>query len=202
MSTVNERAIAEELRRMAAGARPAPDPHTLVAGATRRRRRRSWTLAGAALAAACTAGALVLVPLPGGRETVASLVPTLPPNSPEQLRAVRDCMPEGGPSVNTNPKWRDPAHGTAADFRVLAEARDTYGRTALVGSTKGFVLCTPSKQTPDPPVFTYWGHEAPGNLRGFPGDLAVDVYEAKYSSAEKENYFRVVAGRVSPGSSG
>ncbi|MEV4061614.1 hypothetical protein [Nonomuraea dietziae] len=123
----------------------------------------------------------------------------LPHNTPEQLQAVSDCMPVGGPSVNTNPNWRDPAHGTVADFRMLAEYRDKNGSTALVGSAKGFVLCTPSKETPDPPVFTYWGNKAPGNLAGFSGKLSVDVYAVHYWSGQgksHDNYVRVVAGRV------
>lgn len=203
MTTVNERTIAEELRRMAGEARPV-NATAYAARATARsarRRRLSWSLAATA---ALTAGLGFVVPLNGPQMTAKVAEPPvreLPPNTPEQLKLVRDCMPAGGPSVNVNPNWRDPAHGTVADFRVLAEYRDKNGVTALVGSAKGFVLCTPSKDTPDPPVFTYWGNKAPGNPAGFPGKLSVDVYEVTYWSgkgASYDNYANVVAGRVAP----
>ncbi|TMS00719.1 hypothetical protein [Nonomuraea basaltis] len=202
MTTVNERTIAEELRRMADEARPV-DARAYAARATARpahRRHLSWTLAAAAL----VAGIAVAIPLNGDQMTARVAGPPpreLPRNTPEQLKAVRDCMPAGGPSVNTNPNWRDPAHGTVTDFRVLAEYRDKNGFTALVGSTKGFVLCTPSKETPDPPVFTYWGNKAPGNLVGFSGKLSVDIYAVHYWSGQgksHDNYVNVIAGRVAP----
>ncbi|RVX44278.1 hypothetical protein EDD27_7008 [Nonomuraea polychroma] len=202
MTTVNEHTIAEELRRMAGEARPV-DPHSYAARATARssqRRRLSWTLAAAC--AVLVAG--VVVSSLGGEPMTAKVAtppaPELPPNTPRQLQAVRACMPAGGPSVNVNPDWRDPAHGTVADFRVLAEHRDKNGYTALVGSTKGFVLCTPSAETPDPPVFTYWGNKAPGNLASATDPLIVDRYTVQYWWApdpkSQDNYVRVVAGRV------
>jgi hypothetical protein len=166
------------------------------------RRRLSWSLAAAA---ALAAGLAVAIPLEGTLTTARVAgppTPELPDNTPRQLQFVRLCMPAGGPSVNVNPDWRDPAHGTAADFRVLAEYKDANGSTALVGSVKGFVLCTPSEESPEPPVFTYWGNKAPGNLAGFPGELSVDVYEAHYWYGAKpphDNYVRVVAGRVASG---
>ncbi|MGP3956099.1 hypothetical protein ACTWPT_08900 [Nonomuraea sp. 3N208] len=204
MTTVNEHTIAEELRRMAGEARPV-DPHAYAARATTRssnRRRLSWTLAAAATA--LVAGA-VFVTLDGEQMTAKVANPPthqLPANTPRQIQAVRVCMPAGGPSVNVNPYWRDPAHGTSADFRVLAEYRDKNGYTALVGSTKGFVLCTPSAETPDPPVFTYWGNRAPGNLASATDPLIVDRYAVQYWWApdpkHQDNYALVVAGRVGP----
>ncbi|MBN6051832.1 hypothetical protein JYK22_07780 [Nonomuraea sp. RK-328] len=203
MTTVNEHTIAEELRRMAGEARPV-DAHAhavRAASLTALRRRAPWLLAAAA---ALVAGAVTVASLGTDQMTARVADPPargLPDNTPEQLRLVRACMPAGGPSVNTNPNWRDPAHGTVADFRVLAEYRDKNGSSALVGSLKGFTVCTPSDETPEPPVFTYWGNKAPGNLTGFPGLLSVDIYTVSYWSgkAPHDNYALVVAGRIGPG---
>ncbi|MEV0202285.1 hypothetical protein [Nonomuraea sp. NPDC050691] len=206
MTTVNEHTIAEELRRMAGEARPV-DAHALAvraASRTARRRRAPWLLAAAA---ALVAGAVTVSSF--GTDQMTARVagpsaPRLPDNTPEQLRLVRACMPAGGPSVNVNPDWRDPAHGTAADFRVLAEYRDENGSSALVGSTKGFVVCTAvgEKELREPPVFTYWGNKAPGSLTGFPGGLSVDVYTNHYRYSKvspHDTYVLLVAGRVAPG---
>lgn len=203
MTTVNERTIAEELRRMAGEALPV-NASAYAARATARsaRRRLSWSLAAIATLAA---GLGFVFPLDGAQMTARVAEPPareLPPNTPEQLGLVHVCMPAGGPSVNVNPNWRDPAHGTVQDFRVLAEYRDKNGFSALLGSAKGFVLCTPTAQSPEPPVFTYWGNKAPGDLTGFPGKLSVDRYAVQYwyrkNPPPGDNYVRVVAGRVAP----
>ncbi|WP_101786650.1 hypothetical protein [Nonomuraea indica] len=204
MTTVNERTLAEELRRMAGEALPV-NASAYAARATARsarRRRLSWSLP----AIATLAVGLGFVFALDGTQTTAKVAEApardLPPNTPEQLRLVHDCMPAGGPSVNVNPDWRDPAHGTVRDFRVLAEYRDKNGSSALLGSAKGFVLCTPTKESPEPPVFTYWGNKAPGDLTGFPGKLSVDVYSVHYwyrkNPPPRDNYVRIVAGRVAP----
>ncbi|WP_226900342.1 SigE family RNA polymerase sigma factor [Nonomuraea phyllanthi] len=73
-------------------------------------------------------------------------------------------------------------------------------RGTLVGSAKGFVLCAPTKELPEPPVFTYWGNKVPGDVAGFPGKLSVDIYTTHYWYRENppphDNYVRIVAGRV------
>ncbi|MCK2218332.1 hypothetical protein MF672_031745 [Actinomadura sp. ATCC 31491] len=204
MTTVNERTIAEELRRMAGEAVPVnAAAYAARAAARSARRRLSWSLAALATLVAGLGFVLPLDEASTTAKVAAPPAPGLPANTAGQLRLVRDCMPAGGPSVNVNPDWRDPAHGTVRDFRVLAEYRDKNGVSALVGSVKGFVLCTPSSESPEPPVFTYWGNQAPGRLTGFPGQLSVDVYAVHYwyrkSAAPHDNYVRVVAGRVAPG---
>lgn len=205
MTTVNERTIAEALHRMAGEALPV-NASAYAARATARsaRRRLPWSLAALATLAA---GLGFVLALDGAQMTAKVAEPPvreLPPNTPEQLRLVRDCMPAGGPSVNVNPDWRDPAHGTVRDFRVLAEYRDKDGSSALVGSAKGFVLCTPTEAegSPEPPVFTYWGNKAPGEVAGFPGRLSVDVYAVhswyRENPPPHDHYVRIVAGRVAP----
>lgn len=183
--TVNEQKITEELRLMAGGSRPVDAlayASRAAAGASRRR-RLSWSLAGLAVAAASVAGVFVVGSssgFPEGRN-IAAKVAGLPRNTPEQLRAVRECMPTGGPVHNMDGNRRIPEHGRAEDFRVLVEYRDRGGSTALVGSTAGFVLCTPTtqKEFAGRAVFTYWGYNPPGDLTGFSGDLNVDAYEGK-----------------------
>ncbi|MER6579482.1 hypothetical protein [Nonomuraea sp. NPDC001023] len=195
----DESRIAAELRLMADEARPVDA--LAWAGqariAARRRRRASWSAAGlvaaASVIASVVAPSIVATPRGAGQVTGAE-VDRLPYNSPEQARAVRACMPGGGPRSGVNGTRRLPEHGTAEDFRLLVEYRDQGGSTALVGSRKGFVLCTET----EPAIFTYWGFEAPGDLTGFPAALQVDAYtlHAQPERAGKEDVYRVVAGRV------
>ncbi|WP_329091772.1 MULTISPECIES: hypothetical protein [unclassified Streptosporangium] len=209
--TVNEQKITEELRLMAGEARPVDAlayASRAAAGASRRR-RLSWSLAGLAVAAASVAGVFVVGSssgFPEGRN-IAAKVAGLPRNTPEQLRAVRECMPTGGPVHNMDGNRRIPEHGRAEDFRVLVEYRDRGGSTALVGSTAGFVLCTPTtqKEFAGRAVFTYWGYNPPGDLTGFSGDLNVDAYEGQTHSyavgperEQRDDNYLVVVGRVTP----
>ncbi|GAA2365707.1 hypothetical protein GCM10010404_20200 [Nonomuraea africana] len=205
---VNERRIAEELRLMADEAQPVdPVAYATRAGAgASRRRRLSWSLAGLVTATALVAGVFVVSPLHEGGD-IAAQVAELPRNTPEQLRLVRDCMPGGGPVHNMDPGLRIPEHGRREDFRVLVEYRDKKGSTALVGSTAGFVLCTPAEQKDmaQPPVFTYWGYRPPGSLSGLAGDLTVDAYDSHDhpyvvgpDREQKNDYYLVIAGRVTP----
>ncbi|MEU4701034.1 hypothetical protein [Nonomuraea dietziae] len=206
--SVNEQRIAEELRLIADGAQPV-DPAayaTLARAGASRRRRLSWSLAGLATATALVAGVLVVAPSRGGGD-IAAQVAELPRNTPEQMRLVRDCMPRGGPVHNMDPGLRVTEHGGREDFRVLVEYRDQKGSTALVGSTTGFVLCTPAEQKDmaQPPVFTYWGYRPPGNLSGLAGDLTVDAYDGHDhpyvvgpDREQKNDNYLVIAGRVTP----
>ncbi|AQZ67450.1 unnamed protein product [[Actinomadura] parvosata subsp. kistnae] len=205
--TIDERRIAEELRTMAGEAAPV-DPVLYVTRTLARRRRRAWSVAGfAGLAAAAAVVTAVIVPLPDGLGPgTAAGVATLPANTPEQARFVRECMPKGGPVHNMDGNRRIAEHGRADDFRVLVEYRDEGGSTALVGSDAGFVLCTPTEQRDmaERPVFTYWGFEPPGDLAGFSGDLQVDAYTSHTHSytvgaqrIQRDDVYRVVTGRVS-----
>ncbi|MGW2214693.1 hypothetical protein ACWCSD_06895 [Nonomuraea sp. NPDC001684] len=45
---------------------------------------------------------------------------------------------------NMDGSRRLPEQGAVEDFRLLADFRDRWGTTALVGSRAGFVLCTPA----------------------------------------------------------
>ncbi|MEU1734835.1 hypothetical protein [Streptosporangium sp. NPDC020145] len=209
--TIDERRIAEELRLMADEAVPV-DPLAYATRALARRRRRTWSVAGlmavtVTATVAATVVAAVVLPFPdtSGPNTGAS-VAALPDNTPEQLRFVRECMPQGGPVHNMDGNRRITEHGAVDDFRVLVEYRDKGGTTALVGSVAGFVLCTPTdqKDMAERAVFTYWGFQPPGDLAGFSGDLRVDAYTSHtHSSAvgeqriQKDDVYRVVTGRVS-----
>lgn len=209
--TIDERRIAEELRLMADEATPV-DPLAYAARTLARRRRRAWSVAGltaAAVAAtvAATVAAAVVLPSPATPgPDIAAGVAALPDNSPEQLRLVRECMPQGGPVHNMDRNRRIVEHGAVDDFRVLVEYRDKGGTTALVGSDAGFVLCTPTdrKDMAESAVFTYWGFKPPGNLAGLSGDLQVDAYTHHTRSytvgkqrIEKNDVYRIVTGRVS-----
>ncbi|WP_157249114.1 hypothetical protein [Nonomuraea typhae] len=223
---VDERTIAEGLRRMAARAET-PDAADLAASVLRstvRRRRTGWAVTAATVAAAVAVGAVAVTNLPDPADrTSAAVEPTftgltvapspalpaappiegLPANTPEQYKQVRDCMPEGGPVHNMDPELRISRHGVAEDFRLLAEFRDDLGATRLMGSRKGFVLCTPGVldvSYPERPVFTYWAQEMPGSL-AFPGALMVDVADTQMQSevnpgTDGDPVFMVVAGRV------
>ncbi|MGA4994154.1 hypothetical protein [Nonomuraea bangladeshensis] len=203
--TLDEQRISAELRRMADEARPV-DPLAYAARAragSTRRRRLSWSVAGLAAAASMIA-AVTVVTGGGPGQVTAAEVDRLPDNTPEQTRAVRACMPQGGPVHSMDGRRRIPEHGSAEDFRMLVEYRDEDGSTALVGSLSGFVLCTPStpRDLSERAVFTYWGFQAPGNMRGFPGALQVDAYtsQSRYEEgrdkATRDQTFRVVVGRV------
>ncbi|GAA1735853.1 hypothetical protein [Nonomuraea bangladeshensis] len=203
--TLDEQRISAELRRMADEARPV-DPLAYAARAragSTRRRRLSWSVAGLA-AAASVISAVTVVTGGGPGQITAAEVDRLPDNTPEQVRAVRACMPQGGPVHNMDGRRRIPEHGSAEDFRMLVEYRDEDGSTALVGSLSGFVLCTPStpRDLSERAVFTYWGFQAPGNMRGFPGALQVDAYtsQSRYEEGRdketRDQTFRVVVGRV------
>ncbi|MEU4579305.1 hypothetical protein [Nonomuraea sp. NPDC023979] len=209
---MDERNIAEELHLLAGRARPV-HPRAYVDRAlarSARRRRTSWSVAG--LVAACLVGTVIASPLAGlpglgGRDAAAELI-RLPASTSEQARMIRDCMPEGGPVHGMDPGRRLPEQGRIEDFRVLARFTDGEGSTALLGSTAGFVFCTPvpKGELGEPAVFTYWGHKAPGGLAaGLTGDLTVDAYvvqtdeRAIRSEKPRSGYFRVVAGRVGPG---
>ncbi|WP_326819802.1 hypothetical protein [Streptosporangium sp. NBC_01756] len=207
--TVNEQKIADELRLIAGEAQPvnALAYASRAATGASRRRRLSLSLAGLAVAAASVVGVLVVIPSTGG-QNIAAQVAGLPQNTPEQLRAVRECMPMGGPVHDMDGKQRIPEHGKTEDFRVLVEYRDAVGSTALVGSTAGFVFCTPQKYEAfaERAVFTYWGYQPPGDLAaGLSGSLTVDAYEDQTDSHgmrdddQSGGSYRVVAGRVAPG---
>ncbi|MEV5559634.1 hypothetical protein AB0L44_38795 [Nonomuraea wenchangensis] len=210
--TLDEQRISAELRRMADEARPV-DALAYAARArtgSTRRRRLSLSVAGLAAAASVIAAVTVAVTVAtgatgGGPDGVtAAEVDRLPDNTPEQARAVRACMPQGGPVHNMDGRRRIPEHGAVEDFRLLVEYRDEGGSTALVGSRAGFVLCTPStpEELAESAVFTYWGFQAPGNMRGFPGALQVDAYtsQSRYEEgrdkATRNQTYRVVVGRV------
>ncbi|QYC44830.1 hypothetical protein Nocox_36380 [Nonomuraea coxensis DSM 45129] len=207
--TLDEQRISAELRRMADEARPV-DPlvhaRRARAGSTRRR-RLSLSVAGLAAAASVITAVTVVTGVTGGGpgQVTAAEVDRLPDNTPEQARAVRACMPQGGPVHSMDGRRRIPEHGSVEDFRMLVEYRDEDGSTALVGSRSGFVLCTPStrEDLAERAVFTYWGFEAPGNMRGFPGALQVDAYTVQSDYDEEgpapamtTRTYRVVAGRV------
>ncbi|MFI6740582.1 hypothetical protein ACIBI9_47330 [Nonomuraea sp. NPDC050451] len=208
--TIDEQRIGEELRRMAAEARPVD----ALAYARRARtgallrRRAAWSLAGLAAAASLVTAVIVAVPSGGSGPDTAAEVTRLPENTPEQLRVVRECMPNGGPVHNMDGNLRLPEQGSVEDFRVLAEYRDKKGMTALVGSLAGFVLCTPTTQRDmaERAVFTYWGFKPPGDLAGFQGDLQVDAYTSHMHSyatgperVQHDDMYRVVVGRVTSG---
>ncbi|SEU29044.1 hypothetical protein [Nonomuraea wenchangensis] len=206
--TLDEQRISAELRRMADEARPVDALACAArarAGSTRRR-RLSLSVAGLAAAASVIAAVTVATGATGaGPDGVtAAEVDRLPDNTPEQARAVRACMPQGGPVHSMDGRRRIPEHGAVEDFRLLVEYRDEGGSTALVGSRAGFVLCTPStpEELAERAVFTYWGFKAPGNMRGFPGALQVDAYtsqsryEEERDKATRDQTYRVVVGRV------
>ncbi|WP_067125089.1 hypothetical protein [Microtetraspora malaysiensis] len=202
---LDEQKIAQELHVMAREARPV-DAHVYAARALARsaRRRLSWSLAGLAVAAASVVGVVAVLPASGGQDIAAS-VHELPDNTREQVKLIRDCMPLGGPVHEMDGRKRILEHGKVDDFRVLAEYRDDVGSTAFVGSTAGFVLCTPQKYPDfaDRAVFTYWGYAPPGDLEaGLTGALTVDAYEVQTDSHamrdgdQSGGGYRVVAGRV------
>ncbi|MGN9841060.1 hypothetical protein ACTMTI_23335 [Nonomuraea sp. H19] len=210
--TIDEERISKELRLMADEARPV-DALAYARQArtgSLRRRRLSWSLAGLAglAAAASVIAAVIVVPSGGPGPDAAAEVAGLPDNTPEQLQAVRECMPNGGPVHSMDGNRRLPEHGAVKDFRLLVEYRDKGGSTALVGSHSGFVLCTPTTQKDfaERAVFTYWGFKAPGDLAGFPGDFQVDAYTSHMHSyavgpnrIQKDDVYRIVVGRVAAG---
>ncbi|WP_219461862.1 hypothetical protein [Nonomuraea rhizosphaerae] len=130
----------------------------------------------------------------------------LPRNTVAQYALVEDCMPKGGPVHNMDADQVLKQYGTVKDYRWLVEVKDKVGVTRLVGSVKGFVLCTPAVRLvsyPEEPHFTYWGGKPPGRpvLRG---KISVDVYDTQMQSMinpgrDRDPLFAVVAGRVAPG---
>jgi hypothetical protein len=203
--TIDERQIADELRLMASEAAPV-DPlaygDTAITAASRGGRRRTWAVTGlAGLAAAATVAAVLLAPPSDTRRPdAAARLATLPDNTPEQSRLVRECLPDGGPVHGKDSGQNFPVHGPAAEFRLLAAYRDQAGMTFLAGSDAGFVVCTPiaGMGAEQRPVFTYWGFETPGDVTGFSGDLQVDAYTAGRRQVQRdEDLYLVVAGRVS-----
>lgn len=204
--TIEERQIAAELRLMADEARPIDALAYAEQARIGSLRRRRMSLSAAGLAAAASAITSVIVVTSGGSgQVTAARVERLPDNTPQQLRVVRECMPQGGPVHNMDGNRRIPEHGAVKDFRLLVEYRDKGGSTALVGSRAGFVLCTPTTQKDfaERAVFTYWGFKAPGNLTGFSGALQVDAYTSHMHSyavgpkrVQRDDMYRVVAGRV------
>ncbi|NUW37848.1 hypothetical protein HTZ77_41590 [Nonomuraea sp. SMC257] len=205
--TIDEQRISAELRRMADEARPvdAPAYATRARTAALWRRRTSWSVAGLAAAASVITSLIVTTTSGGSGQVTAARVEHLPDNTPAQSRAVRECMPKGGPVHNMDGNRRMTEYGTVKDFRLLVEYRDKGGSTALVGSRSGFVLCTPTpqKEFAERAVFTYWGFRAPGNMSGFSGALQVDAYTSHTRSyaegperIQKDDIYRVVVGRV------
>ncbi|HUR06263.1 MAG TPA: hypothetical protein VM347_27195 [Nonomuraea sp.] len=132
-------------------------------------------------------------------------IPGLPRNTIAQFAKVEDCMPKGGPVLTMDGDRRLPRYGGVKDYRWLVEAKDKLGVTRLVGSRKGFVLCTPGIRLvsyPTDPIFSYWGEDPPGKpaLRGA---LSVDAYDIETQSEidpgrDGDPSFLVVAGRVAP----
>lgn len=224
---VDERMIGEALRAMAARATPV-DPGLLSRRALRgrvRQRRTRWVV-GVAVAAAVAAGVTVEVrhldrqetisPMDPGRAEPLYPTPTptpvitgapalgpLPANDGERYAQVLACMPKGGTVHNMDGDRVLPQHGRSQDFRYLVEVADKGGVTRLMGSLKGFVLCTPAVRLVSyatDPLFTYWGHEAPGKIE-FAGPMSVDVYDEQRPGMvnppkEGDPAYLVVAGRV------
>ncbi|MFG1966404.1 hypothetical protein [Nonomuraea sp. NPDC049028] len=132
-------------------------------------------------------------------------IPGLPRNTIAQFATVEDCMPKGSPVHNMDGDRRLPKYGTVKDYRWLVEAKDKLGVTRLVGSRKGFVLCTPAIRLvsyPTDPIFSYWGADPPGKL-ALRGALSVDAYSIQMQSEinpglDRDPSFLVVAGRVAP----
>jgi hypothetical protein len=132
-------------------------------------------------------------------------IPGLPRNTIAQFATVEDCMPKGSPVHNMDGDRRLPQYGTVKDYRWLVEAKDKLGVTRLVGSRKGFVLCTPAIRLvsyPTDPIFSYWGVDPPGKL-ALRGALSVDTYSIQMQSEinpgrDGDPSFLVVAGRVAP----
>lgn len=112
------------------------DPLAYATRTLARRRRRARSIAGlSAVAVAAAVVAAVVLPSPGTPgPDIAAGVAALPHNTPEQLRLVRECMPQGGPVHNMDGNRRMPEQGAAGDFRVLVDYRDKGGTTALVVS--------------------------------------------------------------------
>ncbi|MFI6602286.1 hypothetical protein ACIBHX_39055 [Nonomuraea sp. NPDC050536] len=227
---VDERTISEALRTMAARATPA-DPAPLARRALRSRVRRRGTrwVAGLVTAAALTAYGVVQLrpvetkdptlvgpipvnpspmyptPTPSPTNSGAPALGPLPANDSERFGQVLACMPHGGTVHNMDGERVLPQHGVPQDFRWLVEAADKEGVTRLVGSLKGFVLCTPGVRGvsyPTDALFAYWGVEPPGDL-AFDAALSVDVYDLQMQSMinppkDGDPLFHVVAGRVKP----
>ena len=132
-------------------------------------------------------------------------IPGLPRNTIPQFATVEDCMPKGGPVHNMDGDRRLPKYGGVKDYRWLVEAKDKLGVTRLVGSRKGFVLCTPGIRLvsyPTDPIFSYWGEDPPGKL-ALRGALSVDAYSIETQSEinpgrDGDPSFLVVAGRIAP----
>jgi hypothetical protein len=132
-------------------------------------------------------------------------IPGLPRNTVAQFATVEDCMPLGGPVHSMDGERRLPKYGGVKDYRWLVEAKDELGVTRLVGSRKGFVLCTPGIRLvsyPTDPIFSYWGQDPPGKL-ALRGALSVDAYDGEMQTEidpgrDGDPYFLVVAGRVAP----
>ncbi|MEU7740423.1 hypothetical protein [Nonomuraea sp. NPDC049158] len=136
-------------------------------------------------------------------------IPGLPRNTIAQFATVEDCMPKGSPVHSMDGERLLPQYGTIKDYRWLVEAKDKLGVTRLVGSRKGFVLCTPAIRLvsyPTDPIFSYWGGDPPGKL-ALRGALSVDVYSVEMQSEinpgrDGDPSFLVVAGRVAPQATG
>ncbi|WP_433515006.1 hypothetical protein ACQP2T_04975 [Nonomuraea sp. CA-143628] len=132
-------------------------------------------------------------------------IPGLPRNTIAQFATVEDCMPKGSPVHSMDGERLLPQYGTVKDYRWLVEAKDKLGVTRLVGSRKGFVLCTPGVRLvsyPTDPIFSYWGKNPPGKL-ALRGALSIDAYDGQMQSEinpgrDGDPYFLVVAGRVAP----
>ena len=159
------------LTRLADRARPM-DPELLMARALRRRTRLKWPRWGLALAAAASVVAIGVVALRAHEQMAPASSPTartngehgtfgerevhdpaptayvrdipgLPRNTVAQFAKVEDCMPKGGPVHSMDGDRQLTQYGSVKDYRWLVEAKDKLGITRLVGSRKGFVLCTP-----------------------------------------------------------
>ncbi|MEU7863417.1 hypothetical protein [Nonomuraea sp. NPDC049141] len=231
---VDERSVAEALTRLADRARPV-DPELLLTRVLRRRTRLRWPRWGLAMAAAACVVAIGVVALrthdqlatppaasspatsPASTPTASARstspaptahvpdIPGLPRNTIAQFATVEDCMPKGGPVHNMDGDRRLPRYGGVKDYRWLVEAKDKLGVTRLVGSRKGFVLCTPGIRLvsyPTDPIFSYWGEDPPGKL-ALRGALSVDAYDIETQSEinpgrDGDPSFLVVAGRVAP----
>ncbi|MEU4232147.1 hypothetical protein AB0F17_48310 [Nonomuraea sp. NPDC026600] len=232
---VDERAVAEALTRLADRARPVDPELLMARVLRRRTRLRwpRWGLA--MVAAACvvaitvvalrthdqlavspasppTASTAPAVPTASASSTASPPatgyvpdIPGLPRNTIPQFATVEDCMPKGGPVHNMDGDRRLPKYGGVKDYRWLGEAKDKLGVTRLVGSRKGFVLCTPGIRLvsyPTDPIFSYWGQDPPGKL-ALRGALSVDAYSGEMQSEidpgrDGDPYFLVVAGRAAP----
>lgn len=164
------------------------------------RRRRTVRVSGGVSAVAVATAAAVAIPLAGpsgDTSTLAGPRDGMTSNTPDERALARSCL-RNGPAAGHMGQNR-PDLGKAPEFWLLAGVRENGRHLALVGNTKGFVLCSGSDATgnADLPTLHRWA-------KTFDGAFSVDAIGHLQAAAPKGvrddglGLVFAVAGRVKP----